>query len=369
MKRSAHLYEQLMDYYTKQELLEMGKAKKIPVRSNLRKGEIALQMAEEMLRPEVVSRYLRWLDPDECHSFLSLAGVEDTWGEDEDIEEWLPWRLLYTGYMYFDEESGELFLPEDVRNLVRRVWTPEQKSLCKQYTWIRQCIELGTQLYGVMPYDILARLIRQKVQYGAAVSVIPRIMEDIPPEMNTYGIGEKGIYSMDIEPVLFKLEFPEDTEDYYIPSVMEIENGIFYTKEFQNIMTAKLNVWKQKFQHPFLDIENTIWLICKMKSLECASCPMTELIALVGDYDLYDEDSHALTAIGNQLCRALQKSDRHFRRVRYHGFTKDEWDERKSSRPQETAWKRNPSAAERREPQTAKIISLDEQREKRKKKQ
>ena len=366
MKQNVQLYDQLMEYYTKQDLLEMGKIKQIPVKASQRKGEIALQMAGEMLRPEVMSRYLRWMKPGECSGFLAMAGVEELWEETEESEELFPWRLLYTGYMFFDEYGGDPFLPEDVRKLVRKVWTSEMQASYRQYAWILRCMELGTQLYGVMPYPILARLIRQKVQYGVAVSALPQLLEDIPPELNPYGFGEKGIYVAEIEPLLFKLEFPEDSEDYYIPSVMEIENQIFYTEEFQNLMNAKLHAWKQKFQQPFLDIEETLWMLCSMKSLECATCHMADLIALEGDLALYDEESQELTALGTQLCRMLQKLDRYFRRVRYHGFTKEEWDERRSKQP--ISWGRQLSVVETPKPQSAKIISLDEQRAKRKKK-
>ena len=368
MPQRTQLYEALMRYYTKQDLLEMARSKKVPAKMSQRKGDIARQVAEGMLRPEAISSYLCWLDTEDCYSFLCMAGVEGAGEELEEREELFPWKLLYTGYMFMDEDGGDPFLPEDVRKLARKVWTPELQATQRRYTWIRQCLELGTQLYGVMPYSILVRLLRQKVQYGMAVSALPRLLEEIPEEINPYGVEEKGIYALRIQPVLYKLEFPEDSEDYYIPSVMEIENRMFYTEAFRNLMAAKLNFWQQKFQQPFLDLERTLWTLCGLKSLECATCHMTELIALEGDPLLHDIETGGLTSLGSQLCRTLQKMDRHFRRVRYHGFTKDEWDERKNKQSVGGTWGQRSVGGEVRNLRTAKVISLDEQREKRKKK-
>ncbi len=358
------LYDQLLDAYTKQDLLELCRCKGIGVRTAQRKHEIAAQMAEEMLRPEVMRRYLCWLTTEECCSLLSMAGIESAQEAVEEWEEEFPWRLLYTGYMFYDEEEGELFLPEDVRSLVRKVWTPELQATQRKYTWIRQCLELGTQLYGVMPYPILARLLRQKVQYGMAVSVLPRLPEDIPAEINPYGFSQEGIYLEEFEPILSQLEFPGESEDYYIPSVMEIENQIFYTPEVLNLVRARIGAWKKKYWPVAYDMERLFWMVCSLKSMECATCHMDKLLSLQGENPLYDEETHKMTVLGEQLCKLLQKADRQFRRVRYHGFNQAEWEKRR--RTLEFEQKPGTSTGEERPPiRSAKIISLDEQRRQR----
>ncbi len=364
MPTHVQLSDELLISYTKQDLLEMCRFKKIDVKASWRKNEIVGAMTAEMLRPEIMSRYLCWLTTEECCSLLSMAGIEGIQEEAEVWEEEFPWRLLFTGYMFFDEEEGELYLPEDVRALIRKVWTPELQAAQRKYTWIRQCLDLGTQLYGVMPYHILARLLRQKVQYGMAVSVLPQLPEDIPAEINPYGFTDEGIYMEDLEPVLSKLEFPKDTEDYYIPSVMEIENHIFYTMEVQNQLRAKINSWQKKSWPLALDVERLFWMLCSLKAMECATCHMEELIALQGETPLYDEEAGELTVVGEQLCRMLQKSDRLFRRVRYHGFNQEEWEKRQLNRYPEQITGSQASDV-REPPRTAKIISLDEQRRQR----
>ncbi len=228
---AVELYEQLMESCTKQDLIVMAKTKNIAVKTSMRKGDIARMLADKMLRPDVMGDYIKWMNFRERNFLLSLAGIEPPVDDITDMEEMMfPMNLFESGYLFFDEFDGTPFLTEDVKNLLRKVWTREMKGGCRQYEWVIQCLELAAQIYGIVPYTVLARLIRQKVQYGMAVSALPRLLREIPEDISHYSVGDKSVYDKAIEPLVSKLEFPSEGEDYYIPSVYEIENGIFLLK-------------------------------------------------------------------------------------------------------------------------------------------
>lgn len=369
MKKSIGLYDQLMNSCTKQDLVLLARKKHVPIKAAMRKGDIARLVTDEMLRPDVMTEYMQWLDPEDREFLLSMVGLGEPIDGYEIEDEWIfPMSLFETGYLFLDEVGEDPFLPEDVKNLIRKVWTPEFKNLCRQYEWIIRCLELATQIYGVVPYTVLARLIRQKVQYGVAVSALPRILETMPEEINHYSIGENSIHDKALEPLLLILEFPESGEDYYIPSVSEIENSIFYPEELDRLMKLRIEDLRQKYQHELWCVEETAWRICTLKSLEGATCRMKDLLAVDGDPELYDEETDTLTELGEKVCESFKKLDKYFRRVRYHGFTKKEWDARHNKQPVQLPLDRRHQAISSKPTQSAKVISLDERRRQKNKK-
>ena len=369
MKKSIGLYDQLMDSCTKQDLVALARKKHVPIKATMRKGEIARLVTDEMLRPDVMTEYIQWLDSEDREFLLSMVGLgEPVDGDSIEDELIFPISLFETGYMFIDEVGEDPFLPEDVKNLIRKVWTPELKEGCRQYEWIARCLELSTQIYGVVPYTVLARLIRQKVQYGVAVSALPHILETMPEEVNCYSIGEDSVHDKALDPLLLKLEFPEDGEDYYIPSVYEIENSTFYTEELERLMKLRIEDLRQKYQHELWCVEETAWRICTLKSMECTTCSMKDLLAVDGDPELYDDETDTLTELGEKVCESFKKLDKHFRRVCYHGFTKKEWDSRHNNQPVQLPLDRRTQTTGPKPTQSAKVISLDERRRQKNKK-
>lgn len=369
MKKNSGLYDLMMEYYTKQDIMALARRKHVSVKTNMRKGDIARLVADEMLRPEVMTEYIQWLDSDEREFLLSMVGLGEP-DEGDGIEDdlMLPMSIWETGYMFFSEIGEDPFLPEDVKNLIRKMWTPELKESCRQYEWIVRCLELATQIYGIVPYTVLARLIRQKVQYGVAVSALPRILETMPIEINHYSIGDDSVHDIALEPFLMKLEFPEVGEDYYIPSVFEIENGLFYTEELERLMKLRIEDLRQKYHHELWCVEETAWRICTLKTLECSTCSMKDLFAVDGDPELYDDEMDVLTELGEKVCDSFKKLDRYFRRVQYHGFNKQEWDARHNNQPVQLPLDRHPQTIGPKPTQSAKVISLDERRRQKNKK-
>lgn len=363
MKKSIGLYGQLMASCTKQDLVALAKRKHVPIKAAMRKGDICRLVAEEMLRPDVMTLYMQWLDPYEREYLLFLAGLGEPIDTGEFEDEWMfSMNLFETGYLFLDEVGADPYLPEDVIKLIRKVWTPELKKGCQQYEWIVRCLELASQLYCVVPYTVLARLVRQKVQYGVAVSALPHILETMPLEINHYSIGETCVHDVALEPFLLKLEFPEAGDDYYIPSVYEIENGIFYTEELDRLMRLRIEDLRSKYSQELWCVEETAWQICTLKSLECATCAMSDLLALEDAPELYDYDVEGLTELGVKVCESFKKLDKYFRRVCYNGFTKKEWDARHNKQPVQLPLDRRPQTTEPRATQSAKVISLEERR-------
>lgn len=367
MKKNIGLYDLMMEFYTKKDIMLLARKKNLSVKSTMRKGDMARLLADEMLRPDVMIEYIQWMDSDERELLLSMVGLGEP-GDGIEDEMLLPISLWESGYLFYGEVGEDPFLPEDVKNLVRKVWTPELKKCCKQYEWIVRCLELATQIYGIVPYTVLARLIRQKVQYGVAVSALPRILETMPVEVNHYSIGEDSVHDKALDSLLLKLELPEDGEDYYIPSVSEIENNIFYPEELDRLMKLRIEDLKRKYHHELWCVEDTAWRICTLKSLECATCSMRDLLAVDGDPELYDDETDALTELGEKVCDSFRKLDRHFRRVQYHGFTRKEWDARHNNQPVQLPLDRRPQVTGQKPTQSAKVISLDERRRQKNKK-
>ncbi len=105
-----------------------------------------------------------------------------------------------------------------------------------------------------------------------------------------------------------------------------------------------------------------------MKSLESSKCSMRDIIIAEEDYELFDEETGDLNKVGTTLCETFKKLDKHFRRVCYNGFTKREWDARHNNKPVQLPLDRRPQTVTPPPSQTAKVISLEERRRKKKSK-
>ncbi len=365
MGQETLLREQLPQSLTKDDLILMARNKGIPVRQSERKGVISDRIAEYLLQPEILQRYLLWSEDADFYCILKMAGIDVLKEQSESGPDQEPWGFLFTGYLFLDNEGGPLILPDDVQELIRKIWSQEMLLTHREYVWIRACLAIGTQLYGILPQGILARLLRQRVQYGIAASALPHLLEDIPEEFNPYVQNEQGIYNLEMEQLLPQLDFPADTEDYYIPSASEIEHHIFYTKEVHALLEEHSGALRTKYSHPFLNIGETMLRLCSLKSLECQEYTMADLVAMEGDPALYNEELGMLTELGKRLCTLFHKVDRKVRRICYHGFTAEEWETRKRSQ-RRTGVPAAPAEDEVQRPQQmAKVISLEEQRRQR----
>ncbi|MBQ9616599.1 MAG: hypothetical protein IKR65_03065 [Selenomonadaceae bacterium] len=365
MPQGNKLLEQLMHHYTKDDLLAMAHIKGIPAKSAERKAVIAEKVSEFLLQPDTLTRYLLWCEDMDFYHILAMAGV-DVKEDAADFGEELPWGFLHTGYFFVEDDDSAPCLPDDVQELMRKIWSSDLRTSHRQHAWVRRCLSLGVQLYGYLPYPILARLLRQKVQYGVAVSALPQLLKDIPPELNPYGEDERGIYDQELEFLLPHLEFPAAEEDYYIPSAVEIENHIFYTTAFQAMMDQQEESLRTKYRQPFLNIRAIMLHLCALKALECQEYTMPDLIVMEGDPALCNADMGILTEMGTRLCVLFHKVDRHIRRICYHGFTYAEWETRNRT-PSRALLTDAAQGAAPHIQQTAKVISLDEQRRQREK--
>ena len=143
-------------------------------------------------------------------------------------------------------------------------------------------------------------------------------------------------------------------------------NGVVDPAAFQAMMDQQEESLRTKYRQPFLNIRAIMLHLCALKALECQEYTMPDLIVMEGDPALCNADMGILTEMGTRLCVLFHKVDRHIRRICYHGFTYAEWETRNRT-PSRALLTDAAQGAAPHIQQTAKVISLDEQRRQREK--
>lgn len=257
------LYEFLYQNFKKDELKEFASCMFLHGLSSLRKKELAMCVADEMLKPDVMYARLVCMSDGELKLFRKVA-------DSPDLTFTVPNSMAMAAismhfsfqYCYFNEDD-DLMIPEDVERVWRQI---DQKQLAKEHDvvqWIQSCFMYVEMFYLRAPLDIFMKLLKQKKGFRISEEKLRDISAEIPIDLKICEIIDDYVVALNIfddpDYARYILQLQGDKE-YYIPSYYEVreleENGCLISKRpYQNM--KKFLIRKGHFQ----EVEATNLLI------------------------------------------------------------------------------------------------------------
>ena len=133
--------------------------------------------------------------------------------------------LKSAGLAGLDEDTNIAVIPEDVRDAYRNDWTEEADARWRKRGWMYQCIEACKYLYGVMTWDILAKLFALRYP-NAELDEIKELFSSTPDSLQWFtergdrlvlnGFEKDGYYE------ILENQIQKDIP-FYIPTKEEVE--------------------------------------------------------------------------------------------------------------------------------------------------
>ena len=147
---------EMMDSITKPALVAIARGKGLMIKQSLRKAEFIEQLSTELLRPDMLRRYLFWMPGVDMYNLLCALGLdgrrlEKYLGEvvrDSKMGNWFC-DTSYARYLEMDEDDDYLIeLPCDLVAVLRTLLDEEFLAQYEQYLWLQDVLMMGTAIYG-----------------------------------------------------------------------------------------------------------------------------------------------------------------------------------------------------------------------------
>ena len=237
------LYELLYQNFKKDNLKHMAKIMYLQGLSTLRKKELAMLVADEMLKPEVMYTWLLCMSEGELEAFRKVA-------DSPDLRISVPEHLamdaismhLAYGYCHFDEDNN-LLMPEEVAETWKKI---DQKRFAKEHDkvlWIQSCYLFVETFYLRAPLEIFMKLLGRKKGFRVKEEELQNISINIPLDFKICEIIDDYVVALGIftDPDYFReILYRQGDKDYYIPTYDEIielaeEGCLVHKKPYQDM--------------------------------------------------------------------------------------------------------------------------------------
>ena len=354
----------MMASITKPELVAMARAKGLMTKQSLRKAEFIAQLSREMLEPDMLRRYLLWMPEDELYHLLQCLGIDAGQRLRMLLENEKPvcvpdsW-LGDAGYACICDvdslEDWAVELPRDVTARLREILNPAFLAEYEQYLWLQNVLSLGTELYQMIPLDVFQQLLLQWPGWKLSEPELLAAIQKQPLDLDRYVLGKEYIVSTEIKQENYVLWQRKGTESYYLPSERDIWFHNIYTGKAQLVMQSltrkMMNTWGNLEE---IGIANFLELVASGITADMPEQQMKELL-----YDIYDEVGMA-DDLWPDIRSYARKMGPYIRKARNHGFSDEEMKQR------ERTARREQKNAQKAAGGPNNVVSLDEQRRKRK---
>ena len=141
-----------LEKYSKEELRHYAGSLGLSLSRSLKKAEMALAIAGELLREDTLRRRMGTLT-DEQIRLLERAMAEPCRPEDREMGDAL--RLDDLHYGIYSETEGLLRIPEDVAACYRKLSCRAFHHYRRRVAWLIKCLYFAETLFGVTPIDHL----------------------------------------------------------------------------------------------------------------------------------------------------------------------------------------------------------------------
>ncbi len=356
---------EMMDSITKPALVAIARGKGLMIKQSLRKAEFIEQLSTELLRPDMLRRYLFWMPGVDMYNLLCALGLdgrrlEKYLGEvvrDSKMGNWFC-DTSYARYLEMDEDDDYLIeLPCDLVAVLRTLLDEEFLVQYEQYLWLQNLLMMGIALYQLIPRDIFLQLLEQWPGCRLSEEDALKAIEMQPFDMDErYMIWGEYIVSSLASPERYSLFLRKGNESYYIPPEEDIRHHVFDTEAahpiIQGLMRKMTAKWGNLKTNGILDI---LFMISMTMMLDVSEQKIRELL------DKAFEKNGAVEVLWLDVQDYIRSLRPYTRRACNHGFSDHELRER------EKAAHRARKAAQKAVAKKDNVISIDEQRRKRKK--
>ena len=232
---------EMLETSCKADLVELARHKGLRIKQSMRKANFVAELAQAMLNPETMRRYLLWLPAGEMYHLLTELKISDAeWMRPLINEEILKdytmrvwYKIGYGGYNDF----GRTVVTEDVAALLREILTEDFLQQYHQYWWLNQVIQISDVLYLLIPRDIFQQLLVEWNGFQLTEQEVLSAIEKRPADLTRIEVDQEYIVTepvpmgMAAEPYL---RHPGDA--YFLPTEQQIWLNDVLTSQVKSLL-------------------------------------------------------------------------------------------------------------------------------------
>lgn len=216
--------KEFLSYYSKEDLMQYAKDLNLRRLASLNKKELAEKIANEILSPSVMKKRLSLLDDFQIELFESLIEKDILVGTD--VLNMIELQILVDLDYVVIYQNDTVEVPIDVKEAYCRINTADFQKQRNQIVWLRKCLDVLVNLYGIAPISVLWKLYRRNKEVKTTYEELLKIFNRIPEEDNLCAvIGDRVIYKVLLRNNLYlEIEKSQGDKEFYIPTKEEIED-------------------------------------------------------------------------------------------------------------------------------------------------
>ena len=215
--------------YSKPDLLQMAKDRKLKCSASWRKEELAEKLANEMLTPSWLRTSLLTLEEPEMNLFRELSSKAAWWKLGKNEKE-SALKLDAEDLIFVDREDLAA-VSVDLRETFKKIDTPEFRRDYKKVNWLLKCFYAVTVMYGMLPFDDFCRLYGSRKHMKLDETEFRRLLDLLPKEAATAVLVDGRLMDSTLytSGAYRKLERDQAGKPLYMPAPEELDS-LFYHK-------------------------------------------------------------------------------------------------------------------------------------------
>ncbi len=306
----------ILEDFDQEPLFEIAEEKGITGNLHCGKKRLVEKIAAKMLQPHVLRTYFLYLQDEEIQEFENAAKHRGLYTCKNFPLVSHVYNAAYIGVL----EDGRVSVPQDVWQVYQAIANAQFHEKRRTYSYVLACMRTAGILYGIAPIDILLQMINQHPKICLTVTELEQIVNEIPPEYNTYLLKNKTFYHMEFYPDDRGLLGAQGNKEYYIPTVKEICEMGMYEYFASDVSLIKFKKFLQKELAASNDEAEIAAKIIQRKI--CSDCELQEIFDVLGDMALIDGEN-SLDMI-DKLAKQILHLWNCTRMILNRGFTPDE---------------------------------------------
>ena len=307
----------IFEDFDKDTLLEIAEEKGVKGVSQCNKKRLIEKLVNFMLQPQVFRSYLLCLQDEELKEFERVAKYKGVC-ETDSLE--LLTNLYEAAYIGVSED-GKVSVSQEVWILYQTITNKEFHAKRQVYSYVLACLRTAGVLYGVVPADILLKVINQHSQICVTDEELKQIIDDLPPEYADYLLKDNKIYHKALYPNDRGLVRAQGNKTYYIPTVKEIYELSIYEYFPNNTETLKFKRFLVKELDAMEDEAEIVTKIIQRKI--CGDCQMEDIFDVLDDFGLIDDEDDSFTVL-DKITKQINHLWNNTRMLLNRGFTPNE---------------------------------------------
>lgn len=290
--------------YEKCDLVEMAREKGVPGISGKNKNQVIEKLYTFMMDEAEIKKYFYCMSVDVRREFQKALNCVGFYESDNSGLFTNLHKAAYIGVL----ENGCIMIPEDVKNMYRKLLNAAFEKECDKRSYILYCLETAKRLYGIVPFEIFRKLVNTNGKKDFGTEEVRQILKEIPVEYMEFIVKGNKLYHKEFYPNDRGLLEAQGNKQYYIPTNEEIMdigvNGYLskdkYIQQFQKYLIKKLDAMEDEAEFA----GRIIWrLICNDREMQ-------EIFSVLDDVGLMansEKELHSLVQKINELWNNTRK--------------------------------------------------------------